>query len=395
MLLVQVFTSSANNQNIKPTLFEISEYAKILELKQKLEPITAIPLYQIKIFTSDKSVTDKEVISDILREMSLKDPRADAAFNVFDNKTFVGFVRFHRQVLQNGKAVDSLYYVTPDSRSSSSSAVSGLPKKRALELENPAAGDSTMPVFSQTDRLGTDEGDGFKCESSSSMEEEQPSCSTGMAAPQCIDRTKDCCQQQNCGKPDNRPPYARTMPENRRYGLVVSNLDSCEEVDSEALMSHIFELFESCSIKALHFSDCISMAKFCSNLLIVCVDDETAEWVVNAVDTLCPPHSCMPFIKFFDLMRCTFVLPLVRPGEPLCSIFSLMEKQNPDLVTDKWSVVNRTPLDPCDDNGDLVTDLCPNELIELFIDEDSKDLITQQCSKIVYFCWHLKVNFEC
>jgi len=135
------------------------------------------------------------------------------------------------------------------------------------------------------------------------------------------------------------------------------------------------------------------MAKFGSNLLIVCVDDETANWVVSAVDSLCPPHSCLPFLKFFDLLRCSFVLPLVRPGEPLCSMFSLMEKQNPTLVTDKWSVVDRTPVDTCD--PDLVTDLCPNEVIDLYIDEDSRDLISQQCSKIVYFCWHLKVNFEC
>jgi len=43
-------------------------------------------------------------------------------------------------------------------------------------------------------------------------------------------------------------------------------------------------------------------------------------------------------------------------------------------------------VDPCD--PDLVADLCPNEMIELYIDEESMDLISQQCSKSAYFWWH-------
>jgi len=39
-----------------------------------------------------------------------------------------------------------------------------------------------------------------------------------------------------------------------------------------------------------------------------------------------------------------------------------------------WSIVNRNPVDPCD--PDLVTDLCPNEMIELYIDEESKNPIS-------------------
>jgi len=31
-------------------------------------------------------------------------------------------------------------------------------------------------------------------------------------------------------------------------------------------------------------------------------------------------------------------------------------------------------------------------MIKLYIAEDSKDSISQQCSKIVYFCWHMKVG---
>ncbi|XP_065721424.2 uncharacterized protein [Drosophila suzukii] len=393
MLLVKVFSSSENSQDMDPILFEINDNDRIFELKQKLEPVLAIPLSQINIYTSEERISDKEVISDVMRA---QDSGKDALIHVFQGNTYLANLSFYRQLKRDGQPVESEYIGILDPSSSSSSAVSGLRRNRLPNLDKLAAGDSTRSVLLHNNRPRSGilaAADELKCESSSSMEQEQPSSSSSVANPQCIDRTKDCCQQQNCNKPDTRPPYARTMPENRRYGLVVSNLDCCEDVDAEAVVAHIFQLYESCSITALRFSDCVSMAKFGSNLLIVCVDDETANWVVSAVDSLCPPHSCMPFLKFFDLLRCSFVLPLVRPGEPLCSMFSLMEKQNPTLVTDKWSVVDRTPVDTCD--PDLVTDLCPNEVIELYIDEDSRDLISQQCSKIVYFCWHLKVNFEC
>ncbi|XP_037732424.1 uncharacterized protein LOC119563204 isoform X2 [Drosophila subpulchrella] len=395
MLLVHVYSSFENSQDMDPTFFEIDADDKIFELKQKLEPVLALPLSQINIYTSEERISDKEVISDVLRAQNMKNSGTVAVFHVFQGNTCVANLNFHQQLHTEGNPQESQYILTLDSCCSSSSAVSGLLKDRSPTYKL-AAGDSTRSVILHNNRPRFGilaEADGLKCESTSSTEEEQPSCSSSVANPQCIDRTKDCCQQQNCGKPDNRPPYARTMPENRRFGLVVSNLDCCADVDSEAVMAHIFNLFESCSITELRFSDCISMAKFGSNLLMVCVDDQTANWVISAVDTLCPPHSCLPFIKFFDLLRCSFVLPLVRPGEPLCSIFALMEKQNLELVTDKWSVISRIPVDPCD--PDLVTDLCPNEMIELYIDEDSRDLISEQCEKIVYFCWHLKVNFEC
>jgi len=40
----------------------------------------------------------------------------------------------------------------------------------------------------------------------------------------------------------------------------------------------------------------------------------------------------------------------------------------------RHSIVNRNPVDPCD--PDLVTDLWPNEMIELYIDEEGKNPIS-------------------
>lgn len=199
-------------------------------------------------------------------------------------------------------------------------------------------------------------------------------------------------------KMDVRPPYARTMPENRQYGLVISSEDpTAESVDIKAFLRHFFLLFENCSANHLKFSESTTMAKFSSNLLIGCEDNKTADWVTSAVADITPPHSCLPFVKFFRLARCSFVLPLMVADKPLRSIFELLEMQNSGLVTDKWSVVGRKILDPCSDDFEqrAVSSLCENEEIDLYIDAESQTLIFEQCSKLKYCFWRLRFEFNC
>ncbi|KRK05560.1 uncharacterized protein Dyak_GE29153 [Drosophila yakuba] len=44
-------------------------------------------------------------------------------------------------------------------------------------------------------------------------------------------------ENRNCRKRDTWPPYANTMPENRRYGLVITNQSSdTDGVDTVALI---------------------------------------------------------------------------------------------------------------------------------------------------------------
>lgn len=211
-------------------------------------------------------------------------------------------------------------------------------------------------------------------------------------------RTLQNCKRTKCDHLNTSPPYATTLPEKRRYGLVISNKDQkAEDVDLKAVMEHFFDVFGKVSEQALNFSNCTAMAKFCSNLLIVCEDEPTVKWVMSAVAGVTPPHSCLSFIKFFGLIRTSFVLPLIVVGKPLSSIFELLETQNCGLVTSKWTVVARKLLDPSLDNYSLkaVSVLCENEEIEVYVDEESKKIIVENCGHINYCFWKLRFQFAC
>lgn len=210
------------------------------------------------------------------------------------------------------------------------------------------------------------------------------------------DRNLHHCNRAKCDHLDKSPPYAATLPEKRRYGLVISNKDQkAEDVDLNAIMEHFFDVFGKRSAQDLNFSNCTAMAKFCSNLLIVCEDDPTVKWVISAVAGVTPPHSCLSFIKFFGLIRTYFVLPLIVVGKPLSSIFELLETQNCGLVTSKWTVVGRKLLDPGLDNYSqkAVSVLCDNEEIEVYVDDESKKLIAENCGYINYCFWKLRFQF--
>ncbi|XP_016977989.1 uncharacterized protein LOC108043692 isoform X2 [Drosophila rhopaloa] len=449
-MFVKVKLDSDENSSVKPQMFEIEQTANVLDLKMKLEALVGLPLSRLEIQNLSRNLANDENLSELLR---VKEPRDSimkingSAFSLLNGKAFLAFLQFYNrsegdsQLSFLNRPSDSMllpvdrlpqFCEVSDSQDSTISSISdktntsfesastsassaGRKRKARLSDEESVAkrirsspSPNVVKVVAQNVLSNNQDGKISTFINSKAMIyakscKKEPSVTTEdfdyeeEPNPHCKDK-RDCCTQNKCGMPDNRPPYAKTMPENRRYGLVISNDDKdAEGVDQEALMRQFFKLFENCGVHNLHFSSCTSVAKFCVNLLVVCEDDETADWVISAVEGVCPPHTCLPFIKFFRLIRCTFVLPLIVPGKPLCSIFDLLEMQNCGIVTHKWTVIGRTILDPCqeDFNEMAVSSLCDNELIELYIDEDSKEIIENQCYKLKYCFWRLKFDFEC
>ncbi|KAH8294810.1 hypothetical protein KR018_003332 [Drosophila ironensis] len=208
----------------------------------------------------------------------------------------------------------------------------------------------------------------------------------------------DCCKNSQCGNVDTRPPYATTIPEKRRYGLVVSHGDpKADDVDLVAIMEHFFGLFRTSGSQTLNFSDSTAIVRFCSNLLIVCEDDSTVNWVLGAVAGVIPSHSCRPFIKYFGLLRASFVLPVIVADKPLSCIFELLESQNSGLVTSKWTVMGRLKLDPSSDEyaHKAVSVICENTEFDIYVDEASKKFILEKGGKLKYCFWHLHFKFVC
>ncbi|XP_017067214.2 uncharacterized protein LOC108105250 [Drosophila eugracilis] len=420
-----------------------------MDLKKKLEVVMGLPLARLGLQSFDRTLGDNQYLSSLLRVKGPQDSSTNkingTAFSLFENGSFVSFLQFYSNAegneQQNFLNLSNCVQLMPVDRmpqfceasdsedssissssdktntsfeSASTSASSRGRKRRANASDEESVAkrirsttSNVVKVIPQSLLSNNCDGDSITSIYKSKIQMDMTVCkrepTTDIANENsyacnvdCQNKQKDCCQQQTCGKRDKSPPYAKTMPENRRYSLVISNLDpNSNDVDFQALMVHFFKLFESLGLQKLSFSESTSITRFCSKILISCEDKDTTDWVIRAVDGVIPPHSCEPFIKFFKLIRCSFVLPIIIPDKPLCAIFDLIEKQNSSLNTDKWSVIGRSALDSCDKSDRIVTVLCDNEVIDLYIDNESRDLITQNCHKLKYCFWQLKFNFDC
>eukprot|EP00099_Drosophila_melanogaster_P028558 NP_732298.3 uncharacterized protein Dmel_CG7208, isoform B [Drosophila melanogaster] len=446
-MFVKVKLDAEGNTSVMPEMFELHNNATIGELKQKLEVKVGLPLARLNVQSFHKSLENDEFITNLLRIPDKSDYTYPSttlngtAFSLYHENSFVGFLQFY--TIPEGKSqldflnmpkssmllpVDRLPQFCEASNSQDSSASSAsnqtnasfesastsassvARKTRVCASDEESAAkrirsnqeNSVVKVVPQQNLLADKRagsmasifGSKIHLMNCCKTETSRTSCSVEQAE-ECKERKKDCCTPKNCRKRDTRPPYANTMPENRRYALVITNQSSCSDgVDTIALMEHFHSIFEDSgsSVSDLNFSECASTQTFDCNMLVVCEDNETAQWVIEAVEGVEPPHSCQPFIKFFDLVRTTFVLPLVSPNKSLCVIFALLESQNPGLNTDRWAVVNRSTLD-CQDVERQVAQFCDNVLIEVYIDEDSRDFIADRCSKLRYCFWQLKFDF--
>ncbi|XP_033164524.1 uncharacterized protein LOC117143792 isoform X1 [Drosophila mauritiana] len=447
LLLAYIESKYIKEEGKMPEMFELHNNATIGELKQKLEVKVGLPLARLNVQSFHKSLEDEEFITSLLRIPDNSDFNYPSttlngtAFSLYHENSFVGFLQFY--TIPEGKSqldflnmpkssvllpVDRLPHFCEVSNSqdssassasnqtncsfesTSSSASSGARKTKMCSSDEESAvkrirsnqENSVVKVVPQQNLLA-DKRTGSMASIFGSQVNMMPCYKTETSrtsssveqAEECKTKKKDCCMPKNCRKRDTRPPYANTMPENRRYSLVITNQSSCSDgVDTVALMEHFHSLFEDSgsSVSDLNFSECASTQKFDCNMLVVCEDNETAQWVISAVEGVDPPHSCQPFIKFFGLLRTTFVLPLVSPSKSLCVIFALLESQNPGLNTDKWAVVNRSTVDGQDVDRQ-VAEFCDNVLIEVYIDEESRDFIVDRCSKLRYCFWQLRFYF--
>ncbi|XP_070137398.1 uncharacterized protein [Drosophila bipectinata] len=432
----------------QPHIFELVDSATVLDLKAKMERIVSIAIDQQEIRSLSRWMQNGEKLSTLLLDQEDdEDPAKNGtAISLFKQGEFVCFLQFYSRTeagtqknffsqpretklmpverppqyceLSDSQDSSSSDHSESSYDSSSSDGSTTIKRTRSSEEKEPPAKRSLpIPPTIETPSLPSRTISSTKI-TPKSVSGILVSKAVGMARsckpdygsePESEDEKKKDNNKDfkdedrklyNCNRPkcdhhlDGQPPYATTLPEKRRYGLVISNKNQDADVDLNAIMEHFFDVFRKGSSEALNFSDCPPMAKFCSNLLIVCEDDSTVKWVIGAVAGVSPSHSCHSFIKFFGLIRTHFVLPLIVAGKPLSSIFELLETQNSGLVTNKWTVVGRKILDPSlnDYSRKAVSVLCDNEEIEVYIDEDSKRLIMEKFGKIQYCFW--KLNFE-
>ncbi|XP_017101777.2 uncharacterized protein [Drosophila bipectinata] len=395
-------------------IVQISDSATVQDLKIKLRRIFNITTDDLEIKFQSRELRNGDVIKRNLRPLQPKeDPsHSDLAIVVTQRREFIGFLQFFaKKMARNFLSISARLVPKLNSRLDrkrlNDGAMSGVAAKlpRLSDSTESSSGRSQVAPFRNerflrlnagainTARVAKSELSSAESRTTEEDNEEQEEESNA----RCTNIRRDCCYSRKCNQVDPRPPYAVTLPENRRYGLVITHEDpSADEVDIMAVMGHLFVLLESCAGENLIFSDCTPVATLENNLLIVCGDDDTMAWMRDAIDGVCPPHSCNPFIKFFDLVRATFVLPLVAPEKLLCEIFSQLEAQNCGLKTHKWSVVGRCSRGTTKEYVDRnVTHLADNDEILLYMDEESRDYILDHCMNLKYCFWRLYFEFDC
>ncbi|XP_037709784.1 uncharacterized protein LOC119547141 [Drosophila subpulchrella] len=234
--------------------------------------------------------------------------------------------------------------------------------------------------------------------STSSSEESTPTPSSASVSSTVNEQScGDPCQVNCCDEGgEGRPPYARVMPEDRRYGVVITNECNPCDCNFDCVLQHLVESFHSAvDVATLSFSQCTPAVSFECLLLMVCRDSDTSDWLQRAMRPMSPTYLCTTFIKHFELVRCSFVVPMVVERE-LCRIFHIMEKQNCGLDLSKWCVVRKTALDPCSEDyaRRVIFDGYPNYELVVYMDNCSKDYILHHCGKILFIMWHLPVDFS-
>ncbi|XP_034112323.1 uncharacterized protein LOC117573324 isoform X1 [Drosophila albomicans] len=191
-------------------------------------------------------------------------------------------------------------------------------------------------------------------------------------------------------------PYIAMKPEQRKYALVINKDIAEQNPNFGRLMAHFYGLFESSkSCGQLNFSESLSITEYDDQLWVLCEDNETCEWIAKGARML-SSYKCCSFVKYFGLSKCRVVLPQVVDGKELANIFQLLELQNTGLCTSKWCVVERTSLDPKSKEYDsqALTTLCKNEVLALYVDQESMNLIQQNGLKLKYCFWKLTFQFE-
>ncbi|KAH8314895.1 hypothetical protein KR074_007874 [Drosophila pseudoananassae] len=207
-------------------------------------------------------------------------------------------------------------------------------------------------------------------------------------------KIRDKCDIYCCNN-ENRPPYAKVLPEDRRYAVMFVNDESPEDCNFSCLLSYLGNQFESTEqADSLSFSQCSPAEEFDCTLMIVCEGSETQDWLIRIARPQCPPYKCQTFIRHYDLVRCTFVLPLIVKRD-LCRIFTVLENQNSGLDTSKWCATSQDILDPCGEEYErkVVYPDCQNDEVTVYLDEESIAYISKQCNKLKYMLWHLPVDF--
>lgn len=169
--------------------------------------------------------------------------------------------------------------------------------------------------------------------------------------------------------------------------VVISNNDGdINETECEAFLKWFFDRFRLCdTLDKLQFgNEPITLHN--GKLWISCWNETTFNWIMLNVNE---------YPKNFDIatlkgeILCEVVIPMASNDKNLLDIFDLLEKQNLNLCTTMWCVIDRKLLD----SGPSNAAVCRNELFKIHIDSESKEMLQKFNLKLKYFFWQITFKF--
>jgi len=365
-MFVQVFIKNKNEYR-RAALIRVKEDYKIFDLKVVLEKHTKIPVEHQNIRFFDAVLKDEYLLCKVAK-------KCKADLFAFNNDEVFSRIQFLDNVEHRCQSMLKLN----DHKMNME-----LPNEVRPQIVGMAGGYSRESGSSVT---------------SSSGLSSKRSCFISTCYPKaerkaCV--SADICHVKCCDGEDNRPPYARIMPEDRRFGVVITNEECPCDCDFNCILEFMAEAFHTAQdVASLSFSQCTPVAEFDCSLLLVAEDSDSSDWLLRVARPMCPPYRCTSFIKHFDLVRSIFVIPMIVERR-LCNVFQIFENQNCGIDTGKWCVMEMAPLDPCSDSyaSKVIFPDSTNYEIVAYIDNESKEYIENHCSKIKYITWHLPVDF--
>ncbi|KAH8413506.1 hypothetical protein KR009_011861 [Drosophila setifemur] len=401
----KVFSQKSEECGRAP-LIRIREESTVFDLKLQLEKQTQMSVGCLQIYFLNNVLGDEEMMSVVsakcqkLGNFSSGDQAHDADVLVYYRDQLVCRMRYivelpcgspRMSLAQDIEMDDELEQESMESICDGDNGCTSQASNMSSAFSSASGDDDDY------DGGGDDDGNCNKCP--------KPACPKPKPKPKCCpppdddeDSTcKDPCKIECCDPEgdEDRPPYAKVMPEDRRYGVVIVNEDDPCNTDFSCILIFLVEQFQEAEeASTLSFSQCTSAVAFDNSLLIVCEDADTQDWILRAALPMCPPFKCTTFIKHFMLTKCSFVLPMIVKHS-LCRIFHIFEKQNCGLTTSKWCVMSKSLLSCCkpDYSSKVVYEDAPNLEIVVYIDEESLEYINTHCNKLRYMLWHLP--FDC
>ncbi|XP_023036289.2 uncharacterized protein LOC111519469 [Drosophila willistoni] len=360
-------------QSGKPLVMKLPISATVHELKTELQSLLDIQAETLEISPSDVTCAD----SDLLTEVAGlgKNKQIKPVVSCYEGNNFVGLILFSLQaediavpLVDNSVSDPSIDVVSLEGSESSGNLSSGSSGEKTIETKR------------------------FKHVLQSSEESvESPSYGD----------MQEACDMGGCGiksrprpvksememEPDvmngQRPPYVNILPENRPFVVVISSLE-CEKNFCD-LLEEFFGIFRDFrNVSCLDFNEVTPVIEYNGRLYIAAANEDSMDWVGRKVCSM-ESYQAVSLIDFLHLTPARVTWPKVE--KCLQSIFELLEQQNANITTDKWAVVSREDAPP------IVTDICPNEQVEIWMDADSVNIIKGRCNRLKFCFWILKFEF--